>query len=161
MALDLIEELEKLVDALAAASIPYALCGGLAVGVHGLARATTDIDLLVQPDDVLRIQAIAKSLGFDVPARRMVFRSGTPQENTMQRVSKLDPVSNDLLSLDLLLVGSVHQQVWDERIEVPWRNATLWVVSREGLARMKRFAGRPQDLADIARLESTDDDEDI
>ncbi len=160
MALDLIEELEKLVDALAAESIEYALCGGLAVGVHGLPRATKDIDLLVRPEDVPRIQEIAKSLGFDVPSRRMVFRAGKPDENTMQRVSKLEPGTNSLVSLDLLFVGPVHQQVWDERIEVPWRTATLWVVSREGLAKMKRFSGRPQDLADVARLEGTDDDQD-
>jgi hypothetical protein len=160
MALDLIEELEKLVDALAAEAIAYALCGGLAVGVHGLPRATKDIDLLVQPDDVPRIQAIARSLGFDVPSRRMVFRAGKPDEHTMQRVSKLDPDTNHLVSLDLLSVSAVHQRVWDERIEVPWRDATLWVVSREGLARMKRFAGRPQDLADVARLEGNHEDED-
>lgn len=159
MALDLIEELEKLVDALTADSTAYALCGGLAVGVHGLPRATKDIDLLVLPVDVLAILAIARGLGFDVPSRRMVFRAGTPDEHTMQRVSKHDPATNVLLSLDLLLVGPVHQQAWDGRIQVPWRHSTLWIVSREGLATMKRFAGRPQDLADIARLEGIDDEE--
>ena len=34
------------------------------------------------------------------------------------------------------------------------------VVSREGLAMMKRLAGRRQDLADVAKLEGNDDDED-
>ena len=159
MAFDLIEELEKLVDALAADSIPYALCGGLAVGVHGLPRATTDIDLLVLPANASAILAIARRLGFDVPSRQMVFRAGKPDENTMQRVSKLDPATNLLMSLDLLLVGPVHQPVWEGRIEVPWRHSTLWIVSREGLVTMKRFAGRPQDLADIARLEGNDDEE--
>jgi len=159
MSLDLIDELEKVVDALAGESIAYALCGGLAVGVHGLPRTTMDIDLLVLPTDVPAILALAGGLGFDIPARRIVFRAGKPDENVMQRVSKLDPATNMLLSLDLLLVGAVHQQVWEGRIEVPWRHATLWIVSREGLATMKRFSGRPQDLADIARLEGIDDEE--
>lgn len=116
MALDLIAELEAVLDALEAASIEYALCGGLAVAVHGHPRATQDIDLLVRPEDVPRVLAVATSLGFNVPARKMVFRAGKPDENQMQRVSKLDPETNDLLSLDLLLVGPVHQATWDSRI---------------------------------------------
>ena len=159
MALDLIAELEAVVDALATASIEYALCGGLAVGVHGLPRATKDIDLLVLAADVSGILEHVKPMGFDVPSRRMVFRSGLPDQHEMQRISKLEPETGHLLSLDLLLVGTVHQEVWDSRIEVPWRTGTLWVVSREGLATMKRRAGRPQDLADIARLENLDDEQ--
>ncbi len=159
MALDLIAELEALVDALAVASIEYALCGGLAVAVHGHPRATRDIDLLVQPHDVARISTIAKALGFDIPSRKMVFRAGKPDEHHMQRVSKLDPDTHEMLSLDLLFVGPVHQITWDERTVIPWRSRNLRIVSRDGLATMKRLAGRPQDLADIAALESTEDDE--
>jgi len=159
VALDLIEELEAVIDALEAASIEYALCGGLAVAVHGHPRATQDIDLLVRPEDVPQVLAIARSLGFDVPSRKMVFRAGKPDENHMQRISKLDPATNELLSLDLLFVGPVHQATWDGRIELPWRARKLRIVSRQGLATMKRFSGRPQDLADIAALENTEDDE--
>lgn len=159
MALDLIEELEKLVDALAAAAIDYAVCGGLALGILGHPRMTKDIDLLVRPEDVSRILSIATQRGFDVPSRKMVFRAGRLDQHEMQRVSKLDPVTNNLLSLDLLLVGTVYQQVWDGRIELPRRNGTIWVVSRAGLATMKRLAGRPQDLVDISRLEGNDDGE--
>ncbi len=159
MALDLISELELLVDALEGASIDYALCGGLAVAVHGHPRATRDIDLLVQPHDVARISTIAKALGFDVPSRKMVFRAGKPDEHHMQRVSKLDPETNELLSLDLLFVGPVHQTTWDDRRVIPWRSRNLRIVSQGGLATMKRLAGRPQDLADLAALESNQDDE--
>jgi hypothetical protein len=35
-------------------------------------------------------------------------------------------------------------------------DAPLWVVSRDGLVRMKAAAGREQDLADIRRLEELD-----
>jgi hypothetical protein len=31
------------------------------------------------------------------------------------------------------------------------------VVSRDGLATMKKLAARPQDLADVAKLEGTDE----
>ena len=39
-------EMFQLVRALDSANIPYALCGGLAMAVHGWPRATLDIDLL-------------------------------------------------------------------------------------------------------------------
>ncbi|MGE0403366.1 MAG: hypothetical protein AB7T06_42050 [Kofleriaceae bacterium] len=46
MALDIIAELEAIIDALDAAGIEYAVCGGLAVGILGLPRATKDMGLL-------------------------------------------------------------------------------------------------------------------
>jgi hypothetical protein len=95
-------------------------------------RATKDIDLLVRPED---------------------------DEHVMQRVSKLDPETNDLLSLDLLVVGPFYESTWNSRISVPWKGAELSIVSRAGLATMKRQAGRLQDLADVAALEQTNDDD--
>lgn len=159
MALDLIAELEAVIAALESAAIDYALCGGLAVAAHGHVRTTKDIDLLVMPADVPQILALAKALGFDVPSRKMVFRAGRPDEHHMQRVSKLDPETNDLLSLDLLFATTVYEEPWKGRTRIPWRGTTLRIVSRDGLATMKRLAGRPQDLADIAALEQIDDEE--
>jgi len=46
MALNPITELEQIVDAFRAAGISYALCGGLALGLHGQHRATQEIDFL-------------------------------------------------------------------------------------------------------------------
>jgi len=55
-------ELLKLIDALDAAGAEYAVCGGLAVGLHGHARATTDIDLLVPEAELERVkQAVRRS----------------------------------------------------------------------------------------------------
>lgn len=39
MSESLVATLDRVLDALAAASVPYALCGGLAVNVHGHVRA--------------------------------------------------------------------------------------------------------------------------
>ena len=58
MAFDLIAELEQLVDALHADAAEYALCGGLALAVHGHPRATKDIDLLVRAEAVPHLLAL-------------------------------------------------------------------------------------------------------
>jgi hypothetical protein len=46
------------------------------------------------------------------------------------------------------------EQVWKDRICVRWDLGELWVVSRQGLASLKRLRGSGQDLDDIMRLES-------
>jgi hypothetical protein len=160
MALDLIEELDRVVGAFEAAGIEYALCGGLAMAVHAYPRFTDDIDMLVQPEDLSRAVELARSSGFDIPARKMLFglKHGTPRE--VQRVSTLDPESGRLISLDLLVVAHDLVPVWEGRGRFPWRDRMITVVSREGLVTMKRIAGRPQDLLDIDVLEGKPRDED-
>jgi hypothetical protein len=159
MALDLIAELEALLEAFEGGGIEYALCGGLAVAVHGHPRATMDIDVLVRAEQLTPAIQVARGVGFDLPARKMMFglRAGQPRE--IQRVSRLDPETNELMSLDLILVGPALEEVWDGRVIVAWRKRSVSIVSRAGLVAMKRLAGRPQDLADIAILEGTDDDD--
>ena len=124
MALDLIAELEALIESFERGGVEYALCGGLAVAVHGHPRATMDIDVLVRAEQLASAIQVARALGFDLPARKMIFglRAGTPRE--MQRVSKLDLETNTLI-----IVGPGLEGVWDGRIVVPWRERSChaWV----------------------------------
>lgn len=157
--MDPVTEMEALVDLFEAEGIEYALCGGLALAVHGYPRATKDIDLLIEAATVPRALAAAKRVGFDVPARKITFglKTSTPRE--VHRVSKLEDATGKLLTLDLLVVSHDLEEVWKTRKIVQADGRKLTVVSREGLATMKRIAGRPQDLADLAKLEGTDEPE--
>jgi hypothetical protein len=159
MALDLIAELEALIDAFAREGIEYAVCGGLSLAIHGHPRATMDIDLLVPSAMVPRAAEVARQLGFDIPARMITFGLRTGNPRTVQRVSKLDPQTNELVSLDLMHADPAFEDVWAGRVVVMIGERKMVVVSRDGLATMKRLAGRPQDLADLAILEGTADDE--
>lgn len=159
MALDLIAELESIVDALANARVEYAVCGGLALGILGHPRMTKDIDLLIRPVDLAAALAAVKPLGYDIPARKTVFRAGTPSVQEMQRVSKLDSETNQLLPLDFLLVTPVFEQVWETRLVAAYGARTIQVVSADGLVTMKKLANRLQDLADIAALQRIRDGE--
>jgi hypothetical protein len=160
MALDLIAELEAVLDGLAGADVAYALCGGLALAIHGHPRATMDIDLLIEPAQAAPALAVVRPLGFDIPARPMTFGLQTPAPRQVQRVSKLDPASGALLSLDLLIVGPTLVDAWRTRTTAVWRGRAVSIVSRDGLIAMKRIAARPQDLADVAMLEGGHDDAD-
>jgi hypothetical protein len=159
MGLDLIAELEALVAALDAEKVDYALCGGLALAVHGYPRATKDIDLLVRAESSERIMRIASRLGFDLAASAMTFGAGTKNERIVRRVTKADVESKELLTLDLIEAGELFEDVFRSRLKVEWSGRILTVVSREGLSTMKRVAGRPQDVADLAKLEGRADEE--
>lgn len=47
--MDLYAELRALLDALAAAKIDYALCGAVALAIHGVPRAARGLDPLARP----------------------------------------------------------------------------------------------------------------
>ena len=159
MALNPVTELEALIDALDTDGVEYALCGGLALGIHGHPRATKDIDLLVIATAVESALAAARRAGFDVPARIMTFGLRTGRPRSVHRVSKLDPSSGDLLPLDLIVVNDDLAEVWTTRLTIDTGSRKLSVVSRSGLATMKKLAGRGQDLVDAAVLEGRTDDE--
>ena len=63
------------------------------------------------------------------------------------------------MTLELVLLPSWLEGAWRTREAVEWEGRTITVVSREGLLAMKRAAGRPQDLADIAKLTGSADEE--
>lgn len=153
--MDLYEELVDVISRLTEARINYALCGGLAVAIHGYPRFTKDIDLLIHPDDLGRIRAVLAVGGYTVDAGRIPFAVGTPTERVIYRMSKV--VAGDLLSVDLVLVSPVLAQVWADRERYSWQGREIAVVSAAGLALMKRVAGRPQDVVDLQQLGLTED----
>jgi hypothetical protein len=156
--LDIYDELRRLVELLEAEKIDYALCGGLAMAVHGQPRATIDIDLLIHSESSERLLAAAAiTLDYRIRGMDMSFAKGVVE---IRRVSKIDPESGDLLSLDLLLVTPPLLPVWESRIEASWEGGQLIVVSPGGLIALKQLRGSGQDLDDIKKLkEGTDDAE--
>jgi acetolactate synthase regulatory subunit len=150
MAIDLFDETMGLLAELERHGVPYAVAGALALAIHGVPRATTDIDLLVRRDDVEAILEVARARGFRVQALPMRFSDGLE----VRRSSKVD--ATVMLTLDLLLVNENLEPVWASRERVATERGDVWVVSRQGLIEMKAWAGREQDLADIRRLRELD-----
>ena len=146
MALDLYEQTLDVLSAFAAAGVPYALAGGVALAVHGVPRATIDIDVLIPPEQAERALELAAGLGFSVVALPMRFADGTE----VRRATRI--AGEDALTLDLLLAGPHLASAWNGRQTVDTERGPVVVVSREGLIAMKAASGRPQDLADIERL---------
>jgi hypothetical protein len=110
--LDLEQELDGVLRALEQHDIAYAICGGIAMAIHGHPRATIDIDLLIRPEDEEPVYAAVAPLGFQIRAQPMEFDGGQTQ---IRRVTKIDPADGETLMLDLLLVTPKHEPVWQSR----------------------------------------------
>jgi hypothetical protein len=154
---DVITTLDAVIDALEPASVAYALCGGLAVNLHGHVRATRDIDLLLPADQLEGARSALRPLGFVIDAGPIPFSFGTARERVLYRVSRL--TGAQLSTIDLMIVTPVLEPAWASRVRARWRSRDVWTVSLDGLARMKRLAGRPQDLADLDNLGLDRDEE--
>jgi hypothetical protein len=148
--LNIKDELFLVTGALERASIDHALCGGMAVIIHGYPRLTRDIDLLLREEDLERAREALEDLGYTLPSGILPFDLGKPTERKVFRVTKVE--GKDHMTLDLVLVSPFLEDVWRGRERHLVEGRTLRVVSREGLAKMKRAAGRPQDLADLSQL---------
>jgi hypothetical protein len=129
MTMNLKDELLLVTTSLGEVGIDYALCGGMAVVIHGYPRATRDIDLLIRQEDLDRARKSLASCGYDFEAGIISFDTDLPTERRVFRVTKVEGREDHLVA-----------------------GRTLRVVSKLGLAKMKRVAGRPQDLADLSQL---------
>ena len=146
----LLDELSQIISALEDGGIEYAVCGGLALTIHGFPRATFDIDILIRPESLEKAYEIAAEYEYDIRGLDMSFKERAVE---IRRVSKIDE-TGEVLSLDLLLVTPHVEDVWEMREKLIWQGKTLWIVSRDGLIKMKKLAGRAKDLIDVGRIEN-------
>jgi hypothetical protein len=149
-AVDLYAEMCALVRGLDEAGVEYALCGGLALAVHGVTRATRDIGILAQQADLEIVRKVARGRGFTIEILLMPFSGGL----SLQRFTKLE--GPEPVGLDVLLINDELEPVWMSRTQVAFDDGSICVVSKTGLITLKRKAGRPQDLLDIQLLEELD-----
>jgi hypothetical protein len=149
---NLIKELDEVVTVLDANGIEYAVCGGLALTIHGFPRATFDLDVLIREENLEKAFRAVRPIGYDIHGLDISFKERTVE---IRRISKID-VDGEVLSLDFLLVTPFVEDVWQDRMKLSWEGKDIWLVSREGLIKMKRQAGRHKDLIDIDRIQNED-----
>lgn len=148
----LYDELRNIVDALDRSNIDYALCGGIAMAVHGRPRFTADIDILILSDSLASVLEIAEQQGYTIRGLDMDF-----DPIQIRRISKVDRERKTVLTLDMILVTDAIHDVWETRVKAKLEGGKLSVVSKEGLIKLKTISGRLQDIADIGALTEDSD----
>ena len=152
--IDILAELRHLVAKFDENRIDYALCGGVAMGIHGFTRMTMDIDFVISAQSLDDVMSIARQLGYTIRGKDLSFRDGTIE---IRRISKVDRETGDVLPLNFLLVTPTIQRVWESRINAEWAGGRLSVVTRDGLVELKKLRGSAQDMVDIDRLLGEED----
>ena len=146
--------------ALAETEIDYVLIGGLAVGAHGAARATKDVDICPDPaeENLRRLAGLLESIDAvnadesqfkpdELPAHDLEGLRGRGNFRLRTRLGDLDVMQ---------YVDPFEDETWtilDRHAED--RQAfghTVRVCSYEDLLEMKRAAGRDQDRIDIENI---------
>ncbi len=119
------------------------------MAIYALPRATLDIDIMIEADSLDTVKKSVHGLGFVTNAMPMEFQGG---KVLIHRISRIDPDTQEVLSLDLLIVTPETRQAWETRTRVEWEGGSVSVVSPEGLILLKSIRGSGVDQDDIRFL---------
>lgn len=142
--------------------VDYLLIGGLAVSLHGVERATMDVDITVamQPDNLAGLLQCAQALSLTpvapVPLESLtnlsLLRKWHDEKNMLAFALRTDAMAG--LTIDVLLFPPLDfHEMHARAVQFVLGDVSVTVASVEDLIAMKRAAGRPIDLSDIAHLE--------
>ena len=158
-----VRSVETIVRALNAAGVEYLIVDGLAVNAHGFVRLTRDVDIVFQlhPDNVDRGLNALFEIGYQmsIPAKPEDFATQETREDWRRKKGmitlKLWSDEHQRTPVDVFVYESfdfAQEYATGTVLEVcPGLSAR--VVSLETLLKMKRDAGRPQDLIHIEELQ--------
>lgn len=150
------EELYRLTDAFDRCDVDYALCGGLAVAIHGRPRLTLDIDFVVPTEQMERAIATAATVGFDDPSGWISLPSSRIGIHRLYRVNKIH--QGEFLTLDLLEVDRSDNSVFVDQECVEVEGKQIRLLSRVSLIKMKRESNRLKDKLDVEMLSDYSDE---
>lgn len=151
---------EKILQEMNRSNIKYVVVGGIAVNLHGVPRATADLDLMIKmsASNLFNFLKIMKRLGFR--SRPPV----KPNEITLEKLEKWkrEKGLRDLTfqsrrvpyeEVDILLECPIDFDEVYERIErIETKGPTIPLVSIEDLIKLKQHSKRLQDISDIQAL---------
>lgn len=152
---------EPIFQILDGAGARYVVVGGVAVNLHGHQRFTKDLDLALElAGDQLRGALLALGeAGYrpSIPVHVEDFAEPAIRERWIREKNmRVFQMYHDERRLTVDIMVSIplpFDELWNRAVEVRLERTTVKVASIEDLIRMKRHAGRPQDLMDIEVLE--------
>ncbi|WP_157684717.1 nucleotidyl transferase AbiEii/AbiGii toxin family protein [Bdellovibrio bacteriovorus] len=147
--------LYEIVDSFESQKLDYALVGGYALALHGLVRATMDVDFVLtlrQSDFELAEKALGNiGLKSRLPIRAediIKMRKEYIEQRNLIAWSFVD-YSNPSRQVDILITKDL-KKMKTQKISVAGRKIT--VATLQEILKMKEEAGRPQDLIDITNI---------
>jgi Nucleotidyltransferase of unknown function (DUF6036) len=127
--------------------VHYVVIGGIAAVLHGVPRATFDLDILIEATEpnVERLLRALREAGF-----------GTADLIDAQGILANEiTVFNDRVRIDVQTStpGLTFEDAWNRRETMAYQGQEFHVASRHDVIASKRAAGRQKDLEDVRVLE--------
>ena len=146
--MELDQDFNEFVQLLLANDVRFLIVGGYALAAHGAPRYTGDLDtwLWVNDGNADRMLVVLDSFGF---GSLNITREDLLGPDTVIQLGYLPHRIDLLTGID----GVGFDEAWNRRMEVEVGGRQVPFISREDLITNKRAVARPQDLADVAKLE--------
>jgi hypothetical protein len=127
--------------------VRYVVIGGIAAVLHGVPRATFDLDILIEPTPP--------------NARRLLDALLAAGLGTATMTSVDEVLANEItifrdrvrIDVQTSTPGLHFQQAWQNRVTMTYDGQTFFVAAKQDLIASKRAAGRVVDLEDVRLLE--------
>ncbi len=142
------QDIREFIELCLSQKVEFLLVGGYALAFHGAPRFTEDVDLmvLVSPENADKPDAVLAEFGFGGVG---ITRDDFLEVNQVIQLGRA-PNRIDILTG---ISGVTWQDAWASRLCVSFDGLEIQVIGKTELIRNKQATGRPQDLADIARLQ--------
>ncbi len=134
--------------------VKYVVIGGIAAVLHGIPRATFDLDILIEATQE-NVQHLLQAL--------LDAGLGTASLTSVDEIlSNEITVFKDRVRIDVQTStpGLSFEDAWERRQTMAYQGQSFFVVSSDDLISSKRAAGREVDLEDVRLLELPDDEKD-
>lgn len=128
--------------------LKFLIVGGVALALHGLPRATNDIDIWIEnkPANIVRLKKVLRAFGF---------------AQLVEQIPKIMDVRQALFlgkppyRLDILsgVSGITFPKAYRDRKIVKLDAMALPLASLKELLKNKQASGRPKDLVDVAAIQ--------
>lgn len=145
------------------ARVKYVVVGGTAVVLHGYMRLTNDLDLVVdlEENNLDKFFNTLKKINYHpkVPVTKEQFKD-PKQRQAWRKEKKMIVLSfyknqSPFPLIDVFIYDPIpFDQLYNKRIRAKIKGMTIPIISINHLKRLKKLAGRPQDLMDIVQLEA-------
>jgi len=135
--------------ALASEGAIYLVIGAHAMAVHGVPRATGDLDIWVRPDPENCERVWRALVKFGAPVEAMDLKPADLIQSLVYQIG-LPPRRIDILTE---ISGLDFAEAWPARVVQKVGEIEVPFLGREALLKNKRASGRTKDLADVEQLE--------
>jgi hypothetical protein len=143
------EDFRDLLVLFADAGVEFVIVGAYALAFHGAPRASGDIDVFVRPSAENARRVIAALGRFGAPLGSAgVTPADFTTPGTVYQIG-LPPRRIDIMTE---ISGLDFEEVWLSRVTVEVEGRPVPFIGRAAFLKNKDAAGRPQDVADAARL---------